>query len=345
MFQSRSKNSLRQGEQFNIMRKMYRENIKHIGKNKYVGIREGVTTKDMSQYEDEFEITLKEYEVEYQKQLKAGGGDAAGYYGKTITYGGDVYYVTKRGVLRKLMGSGVGKTPEQKIDDHLCPSQEETDELLSDDFNKLKIGEPLKCDDDTTNPECQKCRDPHNNKAMFIRSTNPAGDLYWINDFGKKQKFDRGVMEDKTDWTCPKKKTTLRLSQKQINLIPMNPRYKLSVDSACTGFTINTGEKSVVFLNNKLIGLAIAMKNEVDKLSEKSSGIDGESANAKRSLDSIIQNLKTKRDTVEKLKKEIQSLNGNIKDNTHLVKSLNLRYMAWFLSLVTLILLGMYKIK
>jgi chromosome segregation ATPase len=115
--------------------------------------------------------------------------------------------------------------------------------------------------------------------------------------------------------------------------------------SACTGFINNDGDLSVTALNSKLIGLAINMKNEISNMQTKSESTNSDIEMASGSLDNIIASLKTKRETISKLKKEIISLNGNIQDNTHLVKSLNIRYMAWVLSFVTIILLGIYKIK
>ena len=48
---------------------------------------------------------------------------------------------------------------------------------------------------------------------------------------------------------------------------------------------------------------------------------------------------------IKTLEKEIHSLDTTIGDNTHLVKSINLRYIAWGISLITIGLIGMHQLK
>tara|TARA_B100000795_G_scaffold267547_3_gene252605 strand:+ start:9927 stop:10988 length:1062 start_codon:yes stop_codon:yes gene_type:complete len=352
MFQSRNKNSLRQGEQFSEMRKMYKENIKHIGKNNYNGIKEGLTSKEkMDGYNDDFEITLREYEVAYRKKIERNNVEISEYNGKTIEYGEtgakEIYYVTKKGVVRKLSGNGTDRTNAQRIIDHGCPDVSEDNKNISTEiFKKFTVGPDLKCNDSVIgdNILCQKCQ-LDTEISGFVKPTGSSGDLYWVNDKGYRQKFKKGVYQSETHFTCPKRGKTIFVPQDRISIMPTNSNPIMNETSACTGFINNDGDKSVTALNNRLIGLAINMKNEISKIEAKSKNTNGNIDIATSSLDAIIANLKTKRETISKLKKEIISLNGNIQDNTHLVKSLNIRYMAWFLSFVTIFLLGLYKIK
>jgi hypothetical protein len=347
MFQSSNKNSLRQGEQFDKMREMYRQNIKHIGKNNYNGIREGATSQEkMQEYYDAFETTLDEYEDAYNRKLNYKRGDLSDYNGKTITYDDSIYFVTKKGVLRELSGIGTTSTVEEKITRHQCPLVATNNNPITKKiFDKLngRKGPPIICNDSTE--VCQKCGDRVvKNGSAFVTNTGAGGRLYWVNDSGYKQLFNQDVYKKDTHDTCPKNRDTLSMSADKISLIP-NHKTKPTLlgESPCTGFLY--GDGSVIELNSKLIRLAINMKKEIETIQNSSATTDGEIGLANKSLNLIIANLSEKRDSIKNLKKEIQSLDGNIMDNTHLVKSINLRYIAWVLSFVTILLLGVYKIK
>ena len=64
-----------------------------------------------------------------------------------------------------------------------------------------------------------------------------------------------------------------------------------------------------------------------------------------KSLDEIITNLEADREKIKNLKKEIFSLNGNVRDNKYLVDASNMQYVGWGVSLITLFVLGLYTMK
>lgn len=359
MFLSKNKKSLRQGEQFNIMKKMFNQNIKHIGKNTYTGIVEGLDDDktSMEQLKEEFEKTLLDYEEVYKLHLteKMSNDDKYKFIGKTVEWDGDLYYITKKGIMRQLwVPPRLDK--DWPIDSgkremaHNCPRVMKP-ALRQEEKNMFKIGQPLKAildqnSTDGTGYTWQKCTDPwHFNGAMFIKRRGANNDLAWIDDEGKKYNFKSNIDYNETHDTCPKQKAPEVVYTIEFSNPEMIPTITpdLTKESPCPGITNNT-ENRVIALNDKLIRLAINMRDEITNIENRNGDTKNSISKANSSLEDIMKILKEKRDEIEKLNIEIHSLNGNIKDTKGLVKAINLHYFGWGLSLVTLMFLIMkYK--
>ena len=87
------------------------------------------------------------------------------------------------------------------------------------------------------------------------------------------------------------------------------------------------------------------MKTEISGITQRTQDTDEASAEVKGSLDTLITEVKEQRKKIKNLKKEISSLDTTIMDNTYLVKSVNLRYIAWGISLVTIGMIGLHQLK
>ena len=98
-------------------------------------------------------------------------------------------------------------------------------------------------------------------------------------------------------------------------------------------------------LNSELIQIASDMKALINGVQVESKADDEEITKQSKSLDEIIKDLTTEREIIKNLKKEIFSLNGNVRDNKYLVDASNMQYIGWGVSLITVLVLGLYTMK
>ena len=94
-----------------------------------------------------------------------------------------------------------------------------------------------------------------------------------------------------------------------------------------------------------LIDLAIEMKSEISSVTRRNTDTTETSTKVNTELDELIDQVKKHRERIKNLETEISSLDTTIYDNTHLVKSINLHYIAWGISLVTIGLIAMHQLK
>lgn len=204
MFRTKNKNSLKQGEQFQVMKTMYNRHIKNIGKNKYVGLLEGAggTSNSMKNLQDEFTRTLGGYEKSYQEYLAQkinSKENVSEYLEKCIKFDSRLFYVTKKGVLKQLERPTKPGTSEQVSDDDIlagfnCP----IGEPVTVDSGKFEIlqknrGRTLRAKYSQATSELifQKITDSWNRRAQYI---NLAGNtIAWIDDYGWIYKFADGL--------------------------------------------------------------------------------------------------------------------------------------------------------
>ena len=98
-------------------------------------------------------------------------------------------------------------------------------------------------------------------------------------------------------------------------------------------------------LNSELIKIASDMKALINGVQVESNADDEKITIQSKSLDEIIKDLTTEREIIKNLKKEIFSLNGNVRDNKYLVDASNMQYIGWGVSLITVLVLGLYTMK
>ena len=369
MFASNDNGSLRQGQQFKTMQKMFDNVVKNIGKSKYVGIEGANGDDDKTKMEvlvDEFKKTLIDYKSAYRRHLASSmaNNDVKKYYGNTIKAEGsdEIFYITRKGVKRKLQAPPLGTWSETGqngwnaiTDSHKCPRILEENTVDPQVISKWEVeGEDLgyKKRDEPMDGELyyfQKCPsggDKWADGGVFITKDGTAGGtLAWYDHKAKRHDFKDNVTRDLAHNSCPKRsgKTYLIPAIEFNNLMPKT-NTKLDENTPCPNI-IQGGENNITSLNNRLIDLAIEMKTEINSINQRSGDTDQASSEAKRNLDTLIAEIKEQRKKIKTLEKEIHSLDTTIGDNTHLVKSINLRYIAWGISLITIGLIGMHQLK
>jgi len=364
MFTSKNKNSLRQGEQFKIMKKMFNKVVKNIGKSNYIGIEAADGDTEMGLLIDEFNKTLEAYKIAYKKHLNDIGkdNDLSRYYNKTVMVNGDteLYYITDKGVKRRLAKPSLGKWANgenrfNKItDSHKCPSvgenkiSRETLELF------VKGGKDLKYFHNSNNIledgyDWQKCDYGNGsyklvNGGVFIDKDPVGGFLAWYDEKGVKHNFELNTQKKDVNNSFPKMSAPILVKETEFsNMMDTSPN-ELTKTSPVPGI-VAIDKNRVTTLNNKLISLAIDMKKKINNINLRNQDSNEVSTEAKNSLDSLIEQLTILRKSNKELKTEIYSLDGTIQDNTHLVKSINLRYIAWGISFITIGLIGAYQLK
>ena len=347
-----SNTSLSQGLKFNKNKNIFLKK-KIIEGN--TNMEESIEQRFMK-YKSEFEITLDKYNKAYKKLLNSKLNevpDVSKYKGKVIEYNGKYYFVNKKGVKREL------KHPiDEKYNNHAeltskhgCPAF--SDSITNPhEFEKIPKGAPLEFFLDETDPDngnktyhWQKCSDPWNFQGnMFVNHPGNPTEISYIDDKGYRYHFKVPFnAKSKTHHTCPKNTKTHLIDTYEYKYMMPAIETDLTVNDECKG-KVNDLETDITVLNNKLEELAINMREEIYNLELRNSNTD-ETINASgNTLNEIKIKLEEKRKQIDNLKKEIHSLEGNIIDNKHLVKSINLKYMAWGLSLVTVSAL-IYKLK
>ena len=221
-----NKKSLLQGQQFKIMKTMFEKTIKNIGKNNYVGIKEGLDHEEttMQQLEREFRNTLDMYERAQRNNLTAAMNisiDKRKFFGKVIKTSdtNKLYYITTRGVYRELLApqtepwnSDTEDSLKAVASSHECPFPYDSQyEIESEQLTNFLQGMPLNfkaLDNDIGGDGYywQKCPPAEgsgfsghswNNGGVFIIKDNaPGSQLAWLDHYGKKYNFKSGINRD-----------------------------------------------------------------------------------------------------------------------------------------------------
>jgi len=365
MFTSNNKTSLNQGKQFITMQKMFNRVIKNIGKSNYVGI-EGASGNDdptkMDVLTTSFRNTLGEYEAAFTLHLAGAMNDKKGifqYYDKTVKLENDddVYWITNKGVKRKLTapetidtGNTVDDLVSKLVENHQCKQPRVINKQILELFTKGADLDFIRASDsaETGNEYIwQKCNSPWEHGGHFIQQDGVPSQLGWYDWKGKKHLFKSGLTKDKVHNSFPKKSTshiTHNIPVDEWNLMK-DGSPELDENTPRPGISQNNKQPTILQLNNKLIDLAHEMKDHIDMIVNRGDDTDEASKEAQSALEVLIATVKQQRKEIKELKTEIFSLDANITDNKHLVKSINLRYITWGISLITLSLLIMHQIN
>ena len=203
---------------------------------------------------------------------------------------------------------------------------------------KLKVGIPLKKRSVGSQTFYEKCGDAHIDKTGKVIQAAVRGDTAWLDDFGTKYKFIQG---DARHSSCPNgieqevPDTLFDMIKTGDNLAPTDE---------CVRQTL-TKQGELHKLNSELIKIASDMKALINGVQVESNADDEKITIQSKSLDEIIKDLTTEREIIKNLKKEIFSLNGNVRDNKYLVDASNMQYIGWGVSLITVLVLGLYTMK
>ena len=355
MFASKNKKSLKQGEQFKIMKTMFNKNVKNIGRNKYVGLIEGIggTNNKFDSLKTEFTKTLQNYEGAYRKHLEnrlRNNVSISDYLNKTVRYDSELYYITEKGVIKHLENPYMDSYSSKENDiirGHGCGSLSQVKTISPEIYNLFIFGEPIRAKQSEAgfgDIYWQKCQDDYIKKGSFIRKGGAGGKKAWIDDKGLKYDFASGVTISSLDNSFPKNEYA-----KTVNAYIWDNFFKSGGENI-TNTTIKPGgidntETALLSINNKLKNLAIEMRTEISEIYKNNDNTESEINKANSTLENIVKMLKKKRKNIKELQYEISGLDGNISDNSNLVKAINLHYVGWGVSLATIVLLTSYILK
>lgn len=332
----------------NILQGKYFLGIKNKYNKKNIKLIEGMTgggNDDETPLEDpvesilktseDYKSTLNDYQTQYEKYIRermaTGENDLKN---KTIKYNNNLYYVNNHNVYRQI------DIPEdQDVDTFLsgaiypgynCGTPEVVDDRI---FQSLTKGEYLKriYDNDTEKFTFEKCTDDHvvQGDRMIMDIVNSK--KYWLDHLGKKHAF---VNDSEIHSTCTTDNSTLEVNGAKSRLITTAETKKKASDECIKKSATKT---KIDALNNKLKEYAKTIQDHVITRKNQGSNLDKSIESGKKEYEEKLKQLENNRKQIKSLKKEIFSLDGNVRDNYLNVKSLNLNYLAWGVSLVTFV--------
>ena len=272
-----------------------------------------------------------------------------------------LYYITTKGVYRELLGP---LEEPWNVDDsdrglkaiassHECPYPSSDYFIESSQLSNFLQGMPLnykKLDSDIGGAGdgyyWQKCPPlegsgfgghPWNNGGVFIiKDGTPGTQLAWLDHYGKKYNFKTGIKREDVHISFPKigERTHLIPSTEFLSnnatrngggLMPLQSP-ELTKDSPAPGIVAFNGDEgnSVISLNNKLIELAVRMRDEIRSIEVRNNDSREASREINGSLDELIAELEKQRKLVKELKTEIVSLDKSVIDSHSMVNSINL---------------------
>tara|TARA_X000000368_G_C23058036_1_gene725058 strand:+ start:568 stop:1650 length:1083 start_codon:yes stop_codon:yes gene_type:complete len=329
----------------------------NIFKNKE-GFKEGNSIKEnikktnekMKKLEMEFNGKLQEYNILYEQYIKekmVHDTDISHIKGKSVKWEGKNYFISNDGVMREIKWGW-------KADKHQCP--EPNINLTQKQRDKLVVGESLKKTMRGGVTFYEKCINPWINSGNKVIANDITNDVAWLDDLGIKHKFKHlGAKHI----SCPQKVDTT-INDIEFSIITNG--NELSPTDPCIRHT-DSKKKRLDTVNNELKAIAVKMKDEINKVSDQRRELEGGKQGFKLikegfkegatstitsnsiKIDKIIKSLDEKRKHIQILENEIYSLDGNIRDNKYLVDSTNYKYIAWGVSFISLLGLGLYTIK
>jgi hypothetical protein len=308
-----------------------------VPENVIEGFIEGMTPaeqriKEMDELEMKFNGKLQQYGIiydEYIKEKLVSNIDVSSVTNKTVKFDKKNYYVSGKGIMREI---------KHGLTKHGCDVPEL--EITPEQRRKLKMGQPLNKQNLQDGKELfEKCKDEHVINTGIVISNKITHDTAWLDDFGRKHKF---TQSDSMHPTCP---TGVEKSIDSItySMISAGPDY--GIGDRCKIEKNGTRETFLNELNKDLIDIAIKMKNIVNGVTSETNQDNIKITTQTKSLDAIIKDLNDERIIIKKLEKEIFSLEGNVRDNKYLVDASNMQYIGWGVSLITVIVLGLYTMK
>jgi len=320
-----------QGKKFNFNKFKFLELF-----NNKEGFIEGNTNDEtMKDLEAQFNGKLQSYGILYDEHIReklVKDVEISTLLGQTAKYNNEDFYISRKGVMRKLSWGYVN---------HGClkPARNITDKQKT----KLKIGIPLKKTIRGGQTFYEKCTDRHIDKTGKIISNEITGDSAWLDDLGTKYKFKQG---DSRDNSCP---NGIEQTINDITYSMIKSGEELGpTDNCIEGFSNSqkSSKKSrLTKLNNELVEIASKMKSLINSVLSESEQNDNKISQQAKSLDEIIKDLNSDREKIKNLKKELFSLDGNVRDNKYLVDASNMQYVGWGVSLITVLVLGLYTMK
>jgi hypothetical protein len=299
--------------------------------NKKEGFIEGNTNDEtMKDLETKFNGKLQAYGIiydEYIKEKLVSDVDISTLLGQTAKYNNEDFYISRKGVMRKLTWG---------YQNHGCLAPLKN--ITAIQKTKLKIGIPLKKTIRGGQTFYEKCTDSHIDNTGKVISDEINGETAWLDDLGIKYKFKQG---DARDNSCP---NGIEESINSITYSMIKSGEELGPTDECIRQSL-TKQGELNKLNNELVAIASKMKSLINSVQVESKQDDTKISQQAKSLDEIIKDLNSDREKIKNLKKELFSLDGNVRDNKFLVDASNMQYVGWGVSLITVLVLGLYTMK
>ena len=285
----------------------------------------------------EYNGKVTEYGLEYEKLVRKkmnSEDDIFNLFGKTAKFNNKIYFITNNGIAREIPNAYVGrKTLDEfyetkRFKAHECPKPTAT--LSRSQFGLLKKGRPLKYNYNSLyGARAQKCSDPHIINGSVQIKNNNTGATAWIDDLGFKYVFKDGNRKHKTCGSG----IHFGLDGADFDLI--ESKNELGPEDVCVTQSQNS-QLRLNQLNADMKGIAFKMKGIINDMKSNVDSSDGRIRQEAKKFDNDVDVLKRKRKKIDALEKEIFALDGNVRDNTYGVKSVNLNYLAWGASFATL---------
>jgi len=291
---------------------------------------ENTNDEEMRNLESKFNAKLQTYGSIYEEYIKeklVSDVDISTLLGQTAKWDNIDYYISRKGIMRELTWG---------YNNHGCLAPAKN--ITETQRTKLKLGIKLKKTIRGGQTFYEKCTDKHIDETGKVIKAATLQETAWLDDLGIKYKFTHG---DARDNTCP---NGIQESINDIKYSMIKSGGELGPTDVCVRQTL-TKQGELNSLNNELIILASQMKTLINGVQSDSNQDDITIKVQAKSLGEIITNLEADREKIKNLKKEIFSLNGNVRDNKYLVDASNMQYVGWGVSLITLFVLGLYTMK
>lgn len=337
-----SSNTIQGGNFLNNKNKYNNKNVKLIEGNDNMA---NDKSQEINRLVQEYRGLVDKYEMNYEQfvyEKMNTESNISELFGKVVQYPkedtGKLYFVTQRGVRREIPRTGnvdnlVSEFVQtEKYKSHECGVPQI---INGTQFRALKEGLPLKTSyNSNSGHTSQKCNDPWVIDGSKLLKDRVSHNIGWIDDLGNLYEF-----------TDPNNKhpscgegADHQINGQQWGLISKktNPLTKVDVCPSQTQPLQLQLNKD----NNRMLTIANEIKTIVDDMKIQNTGKDAKIIVGSNNFQLEKTRLLNKRKKIESLEKEIFSLEGNIRDNTFGVKSVNLNYLAWGVSFVTIAGIG-----
>lgn len=283
----------------------------------------------LRELELEYNKVLNQYTRSYERLIKTRmieDIDINSLKGKTARYGGQSYFVTNRGVMRKILATN----PNDLVKYDCNPPERE---ITEEQKRKLIEGEPLRMKEFSDGTKLyQKCTDVYVKEGGIKIKNMVTKNIGWLDDKGKLYQFKDPVKGAKGCSSAPIRE----IPGPSYGLLKTHAGSDLGPDDECSLHTAPASNE-VEKLNEKLMEIAIEMRDTIGTVETESSQNDNKIGENSTKIDEDIAKLNSQKQIIKELKNEIVSLDGNIRDSKYLVNSEHLKYVTWGISLATLI--------
>jgi hypothetical protein len=323
----------------------------------------------MKDLENKYNDTLLKYKNSYNKMLRHKTVKDVDIShlpyrksGAVASYAGENYYITDRYVMKKIPKEG------DMRENWECP--EPSINITEDQKQKLIMGVPLRRKEGQNKTVIyQTCNDTNINNGGIQVQDEITKNRAWLNDLGELQQFKDPSAPPKACKSVlnPIPSIKYEMMKKGKKLGPTDTCY-LETFSGMEGFgTIIEGNAGISGLmgggnssrqsvtdsaetateqhNDELKDILYEMQNEATNLQDSINADNRLINDNAKKIEGDINKLDEQKKLIQTLKNEITSLDGNIRDANYLVESTNMKYVAWGVSLTTIILLILFLKK